>query len=517
MKRIAFVTLLALCSTLMAAQVKLRTASIGIRMIDSTKVEAPYLTFGRTVYAMHGRPQVDYLLLMFREKPWDTDKWEPQGEIALLSLPDHQLLWTRPFNYQKQAVSLSRWGVLLLEGNNVSLLDKQTGETVWKQKMSLVKFDDTSRVVIGYKSNASSKLIGYDILTGKQMWTVKLPHNENWGWGDVIRDDSTHLLVTCNNLSRLNLLTGELQVHEAKTGVTDVKNALLQGLVAVAGAIGTAALTGGMYSYYPLYVGQNMITGLYSNVVKDDSVYFFSDRKHVACLDSTLNTIWQTELPAKTATHASLLVDDSLVYMFSYGYGVAASGPKKMGRPFIAAFDKRTGKELFMNLLTMKKDIVSNALLTPSGVYMMFDDGLAYQSDLRDPQTDISPWDFEQYGRLHGLRAEPFYVHYPLKGTFQRVEFDGQNCPVITDKGYVYLVNEHLEIRDRFDYYHLYYPIYEQDDRIWVSGPKDDLWVLHELGIPEYHITQPIEKICYYGEHLYLQDEKGVYIVEQLP
>ena len=59
----------------------------------------------------------------------------------------------------------------------------------------------------------------------------------------MIREDSVHWLIVADNLNRLNIRTGEVSVHEAKTGVTDVKAALLQGLVMAGGAVAGAAET----------------------------------------------------------------------------------------------------------------------------------------------------------------------------------------------------------------------------------------------------------------------------------
>ena len=111
-----------------------------------------------------------------------------------------------------------------------------------------------------------------------------MPHDKNWGWNHVIREDSVHWLVVADDLNRLNIRTGEVYAYEAKTGVTDVKGALLSGLMMVGAGVAGAMATG--YAAYPAgVVGSNVINQLHSNVVLDDSLYFFADREHVACLD----------------------------------------------------------------------------------------------------------------------------------------------------------------------------------------------------------------------------------------
>lgn len=77
-----------------------------------------------------------------------------------------------------------------------------------------------------------------------------MPHDKNWGWNNVIREDSIHWIVVADDLNRLNIRTGEVCVHKAKTGVSDVKGALLQGLAMAGGAIAGAMATG--YTVYPV-------------------------------------------------------------------------------------------------------------------------------------------------------------------------------------------------------------------------------------------------------------------------
>ena len=44
-----------------------------------------------------------------------------------------------------------------------------------------------------------------------------MPHDKNWGWNHVIREDSVHWLVVADDLNRLNIQTGEVCAFDAKT------------------------------------------------------------------------------------------------------------------------------------------------------------------------------------------------------------------------------------------------------------------------------------------------------------
>ena len=107
-----------------------------------------------------------------------------------------------------------------------------------------------------------------------------------------------------------------------------------------------------------------------------------------------MNQVWNYDFPSKTSAFSSLACNDSTLYMFNFGFGLRDGRQRtKMGRPFIAAFDKKTGACQFMNLLSLKKDMVEDAVLNPDGAFMLFDDGLAYKRDLNDSTVTISSWE----------------------------------------------------------------------------------------------------------------------------
>lgn len=509
--------LLALVVSLTASAQILGRDTVGVRLIDSTAVEATYLDFGRPIYDMVAGPQKDYLLVLFRDTNKKKTAWKNKGEIGMVSLSDKKLLWTQPYNYMWPAVRLTSYGVMLSNNaGKVAMLDLQTGVSVWQQEFSIVQVDDSMGVALAY-GKGSQHLHGYRLTDGRELWDIKVPHYYNWGWDGVVRVDSTRLLVVNDDVMLFDELTGKNYTYAAKTGVDDVKGALLQGLVAIAGASAGMALGAGYY-YMPM-IEKNVITKLYADVIRCDSLYYFSDRRNVVCLDSRFQTVWEHELPSKTAARSVLLADDSLLYMLNMGYGLKNWGmPKKMGRPFIAAFDRRTGQQQFMNMLTMRKDMVADAMLTGRGVYMMFDDGLAYKADMRDSVVSITPWNQKEYGRLTSMAHIPVFIGYSLKGTYEPFDFDGQNCLVMTEKGDAYVVNERLDIRERYANRQLYYPVCERGDRVWIyhSYPSKELLQVHQLGLPELRITIApyVNSFAFRDDRLFLQTTDRLYICD---
>ena len=487
--------------------------SIGLT-IDGTVVMAESQSFTHRIDGLFVNPELDYMLLKFRDTTKSGKRLKSKGEIGAFSLKDSKLLWTIPLDYNVSTVCCLKSGVIVSNGKDVSMLNSATGAVRWQGKFVPVQYDDSTNVVLGYPSDGSSKLSGYDLNTGDKLWTVSLSHSKNWGWDRVIREDSVHWLIVADELNRLNIRTGEAYVYDAKTGVTDVKGAILQGL-----AMGVLAVGSGMaFGYTPYPVGKispNVINHLHSNVVQDDSLYYFADRERVACLDSSMNTVWSYEFPSKTSAFSQLVHNDSTLYMLNLGYGLRGGHqPMKMGRPFIAAFDKRTGACHYMNMLSLKKDIVEHALLDTDGAFMLFDDGLAYKHELSDSTVTISPWNVSEYGRLWSIVNWPVYALDSQKNVFDVIASDGFHFPVITAKGDIFLVDKELNVSTSYPANSLYWPICMVGDRMCVysrSSGVQDVWLVSLQGIPEIKLTIPIHGVRIARGKLFLYNNKGLY------
>ena len=482
--------------------------------IDSTTVVAESQSFGRRIEGVVIEPELDYMLLKFRETT-KSGKWlQFKGEIGAFSIKESKLLWTYPFDYRNSSACCTKVGVGVSKGNKFSMLDSNTGNVRWEGKFIPVQFDDSTNIVLGYSGPRSSKLNGYDMTTGQLLWTANIPHDKNWGWNHVIREDSVHWLVVADNLNRLNIRTGEVCTYEAKTGVNDVKGALLQGLVMAGGAVAGTMATG--YAVYPAgVVSPNVINQLHSNVVQDDSLYFFADREQVVCLDKNMKVVWSYEFPSKTSAFSRLVCNDNTLYMFNLGFGLKNGQQRtKMGRPFIAAFDKRNGSCLFMNMLSLKKDMVEDAVLNPDGAFMLFDDGLAYKHELDDSTVIVSPWNVKEHSPLRAIITLPVYAYYKLKNMFDVIATDGIYFPVMTENGDIFMVDRELRISESFPAYSLYWPLCMVGNRMCVystSSSKQDIWLVTLQGIPEIQLTIPIHGVGIAGGKLFLNNDERLY------
>jgi hypothetical protein len=228
-----------------------------------------------------------------------------------------------------------------------------------------------------------------------------------------------------------------------------------------------------------------------------------------------MNQVWSYDFPSKTSAFSQLVCNDSTLYMFNLGFGLRDGRQRtKMGRPFIAAFDKRTGTRKFMNFLSLKKDMVEDAVLNPDGAFMLFDDGLAYKRELNDSTVTTSPWDTKENGKLREIITKPVYSYYKLNNMFDIITSDGFYFPVITERGDIFMVDRELRIAERYPASTLYWPICMVGDRMCVyseTSDKQDVWLVSLQGMPEMQLTIPGRNIGIAGGKLFLSNSERLY------
>lgn len=516
------IALLLILTISLSAQTTTGTVKVATHISDNSDVEGQYIDFGKPLYDIRYCEKGNYLILMFRQ----TDKkgnWKNKGEISLLKLKDKSLAWTKPFNYSTtMAIATSR-GVVTNGGGYITMLDADTGYNVWRLEHRLAQIDDEAGVVMAYDYPESKHLRGYSMDYGQELWDVKVSHNVCWGWNNVQRVDSTWLMVINDDLTLLDPRTGEFYQYEAKTGITDTKGVMLSSLAAVGGAMvgmTLGAAFGGTtgYYYYPAYIGRNVITGLHSNLCRlECGDWLFADRNNLVRLDKQLNIVWKQPLPEKTVAHSVLLTDESLVYMLNMGIGWNGNAAKKAGRPFVAAYNVADGHEVYMNMLSEKKDIIVDALLNTEGLFMMDDNSIMYKRRLTDADVTQSTWNTAAHGKLRRIIKTPVYAYQEGSTTFEQIPYDGQNCPVMNDSGTVFAVNKDLRIWEQYSPKEQYYTLFEDGDRRWVfnSVNTQGLWVIHHLGQPEIRFDVPFRRLARGQNYVYACGRDGrLYILD---
>ncbi|MDR0988095.1 MAG: hypothetical protein LBM06_01350 [Prevotellaceae bacterium] len=486
---------------------------------DGTPLMARCYTFAQRVQNFSVSEDGNYLCLRMMETT-KKGRVKPQGHVGYYNLTDNKLHWMMPINFNFEVASPLSEGMLVEHGKLTALYNREDGQALWSTQIYPISVSDSLGYILGYNSPTSSRLKVVDLKSGEELWRQKIPHQ--YGWSGVYEAADRQLLIVADDLHKLNLQTGELLTYKGVTGVVDKTGLLLKGLVTVATvAVAGAAMYGasggtGTYTYVPYYYGvpsqSDVLTAITSNVLITDSCYYWADRNHIVCLDTTLNVLWKTPFEDK-ASQSHLFMQDDKLYMLNYGYVMKGAVKRKYGRPFIACYHPQTGEELFLNRLTLKRDILEDAVVSYGGLFGIFDDGVSYQS-LTDSITTIVPWNKKVYGTLVGNASELCYAINADSTAFDPLLWDGEHCLVYNASGDVYELDTDIRIRNTYPAERVYRPAFTLRDYLCV-GQRDDHWFIHHTGMPVAHLTTSFEMGRVVGNKLLLlQDHNRLLTID---
>lgn len=508
MKTHRLLALICLILTATANYAQPETIVVG-KKTDGTDLKAQSYTFPQRIETFSMSKQGDYLCISFRETTKSGKFLKNKGEIGLYDTHSNRLQWKQPIDFSKSRITCLSEGVLITAINNkITLLDKEDGNKRWETGLFPVYVDDSLGLVLGYSSPTSDKLRAVNLKFGNELWINKLPHL--YGWNEVLDTEQNKRLIVADDLHKLDFMTGELLTYPGKPGAHDNKAALLQGLAMVAGAALGAVATNGMF-YGVVPVANNTITGLTSNILPQDSLYYWADRQQISCMDTALNAVWKKEFPDVKASHSMLFMQDGKLFMLNYGYGLRnGMSRRKYGRPFIACYHPQTGEELFFNRLSVKKDMIEDAMQTDEALYMLFDDGMAYQ-ELTDSVVNIVPWDIQQHGKLQGILSGTLYTANDDKSAFQPLLPDNGHCLVYNEQGIIYEVDKELNICNTYKKEHIYVPSIHLKDYLCIGNGRD-YWFIHEIGMPVAHLETDFKKGQVIGNKLLLLTDRNQFL-----
>lgn len=361
------------------------------------------------------------LFIRYRNLSKNETLLKNKGGISVYSLADQRMLWQRSVNYFNQDPKLTSEGVLFVTmGKATSLLDLKTGNEVWKKKKMIPYWVDAkNRMFLAYKGSymngVSNELEGHSLATGEKMWSRKMSHVYGWNESGLL-DDSIRLIVS-DGVHLVHMGNGEGPSYAMPTGASDYKEA------AALGALGV--VTGVLTGFAAVPTGPKKVMELVSNVLSDDTAFYVASRENLFCLDRRqLQPKWGYPIPDGMGSRSYLFSRGDSLYMINTGTGYRNTIfdtseayareylRLKIGRPFIACFDKRKGEKVWFRQLSDKKEMVEDFDINrkEDALLVLFADRVQKYSLSGDSLLNERPWDIETNGKLSYLTNSSFFL-----------------------------------------------------------------------------------------------------------
>lgn len=364
---------------------------------DGTELKGLYITFPSGLKSVSFTNELPYFCLVDNDDVihvYDISTFQQKTEIKLQS---------------GSFTQLTKDGYLIEKKNNIlkntisPVFYNFKNEKVWTCKEEIVLSDRRNNVVVCYrepfgKQEYNGMMVAYNMSTGQELWQKTLPHFLHFPWGDCYKDaaNANRYYMMTDSLVSLDINTGETSCRPFYAGVKEPTKSIFS-IVKNRIPASFDWRKEAYYSYEPM-IAPHVLTGTHSNwIIRGDSM-FVADAKNVYCLDHQLRTIWTTPIPDDNGSKSMLREDGGRLLLMGYGEAFQNGYFGRCGKPFMAAYDKTTGKQLLFSLPAIEKKI-TGGIIVPGRAYWQDDKGFSYTNEGEttvnrinwNPKTDRQP------------------------------------------------------------------------------------------------------------------------------
>ena len=366
-------------------------------------------------------------IVQFRDITKNGKYLEPVGPMISMELSDGAVLWQRDIGYIFGHTWIDEELIVETDLQKSRRIDPETGTDLWEKKIRLYALpDDWSgaepKIGLGYAQIMGArgeKAQGFNLADGSTLWKRPLNFQSGWSACDMVSDSV--VLVQADGLHLFNLYTGQGWDYEAVMSAPYDKRIALQ----VLGFASSSFATGGAY----------MIKELHSNAILSDSVLYGASREEIVALDSTDgHLLWKTRLPEKAGSRSNIFETDTSIFLINRGVAVFQNRYVEYGRPFLAAYEKATGRVTMLQVVDQRRCRIMDYAFHEGSVLLALQDRIAvhdlYTGELqRETQIDTAV-----VGRILWEDNERYCLYDSVKDRFEFVSGGLDDWTLRTDK-----------------------------------------------------------------------------------
>lgn len=272
------------------------------------------------------------------------------GRIVIYDLRNRQPIWDKKINYMTRRVYACDSLLVFSSGTKTEAFDMMTGRKVWRIPNAIYEVFPEKNLAIGkyYSSGAASNsnmIVGISLSTGKVIWGRGSGAIEEIS--DLYLQNDTTIMMVNKGLHTFNIMDGAGWDYKVVTSKSDYTSTA----VSVAGL-----LLGAFTGVYVYSTGPSHVSDIISNVCHDHNTYFFAGRDKLASIEENGELKWEVQLPKKYVSSSNLFVNDKNLFMLNRGYARYGANRKSIGMPFLASYERMTGRQRF--LIEMDKEDV---------------------------------------------------------------------------------------------------------------------------------------------------------------
>ena len=368
---------------------------LGKNLIDSSDIKGFEYIFPDKIHETFLDTTTGFLTVQLRGVS-KNGKWlDNTGNIVQFDIKNQKVLWSKKIAYQTSNLQQFSNTMIYTIANKSYCLDCNTGNELWEVKNNIYFVDPIDNIGIGYKfknsTGYSNELEGIDLKNGNVIWQRDL--NREYGWNDVFYINDSTMIVVAAGLHAINTRTGKGWDYNTITGKEDYTE------TAVANAVG--AVAGVLTGTFVMSTGHNLVRDLVSNALTDSSNIYFASKEQLVKIDKQSGEIiWKFPFSNDLASKSSIFINDSAIFMINKGMAFMGYRQLDFGKPFFAAIDKQSGKQLFLSLINAKDDPILSYQVQNREIFFVFKNRIAKYSMVTGDLISEKDFPNDNFGEL---------------------------------------------------------------------------------------------------------------------
>lgn len=447
-KRLLIVSFLNLVGLAMYAQSDIEIINqvkpVGKNFLTHKDIIAKEIVFPETIFKTYIDTLSNCITVKLRYLSPGGKITHNTGNMVVYDLGLQKEKWSKKINYTQTTVE--QFNDLFIEttGRKSYSLDAETGEVKWEVKNAILYNDAHQKIGIGYKVKdfgpLNDMLEGIDLNTGMPKWKIKI--SQSCGINNISHLNDSTLMIVASGLHSVNLKNGKGWDYDAQTGERSFMRS------------------------------NNLVYDIVSNLYGDSANIYFASKEKISRLSNKGKVIWSTPLPLDLTSKSGIFKKDSILYMVNYGYAYYFYNPLRYGKPYLAAFNANTGKQLYLKTLTRKKAKINAFQTRKDQLFVVFKNKIA-QYSLTDGSL-IREKKFKTQPDAGLLSYVGNHVYIKTDSGYSSLALaDTTTHCIFTEDKKVLVLNDQLEVLKEYDYNDLYlYTYQEKDCKFLVNGDK---------------------------------------------
>jgi hypothetical protein len=477
MKRLITILLLCFSGVTVFAQKPLTILSkeitAGKNLITNADIKAIEHVFPQRIDNYYLDTLTNLLTLQLRGISESGNWIKSTGKIVLYDLTNREEKWNKKINYLKSNILQYDDVLVQIQENTTSRLNIETGENQWQVTNSILYTDQFTGIGIGYPlafSSANAKrLEGINLSYGNLAWFREV--SREYGWNDVIHLNDSVILLVAAGLHTINPKTGAGWDYSTITGAKDYTGVIIGNTMGIA----LGLLTG----TFMTFTEPDVVTDIASNVWMDSTNLYFASREKIAGLDMDGKTLWFYPFPKHKASKSSIFSKDSLIYMVNFGFAFLGNRQIDFGNPFIAAFNKHNGRQVFLTEINENKEQIADYILGDNEILLLFKNKVAKYSMNDGALIFEKAISTETTGDLKNFTGEQLYV--ATDSVYQSlISIGPDKLFLVTANNKMLTMNGEFEIQDITDLEKVYSCYLWTNDLKFLARNKETIVIDYE-------------------------------------